>query len=200
MDYATEVQQKLERVRALMETSGVSVLWLRTVNNVAWITGGVDVAVNTADSVGVASVVITQDAATLWTNTIEAPRLKRDDQVEARGFAVRVSPWEQAMPVDISGTLGVDLALPDARDLSREISILRSKLLPVEVDRFRALGQNCAAAMDAAIRRVAPGLSEYQIAAALADETFQRGVTPIVNLIAVDARVYGVRHRCRLPR
>ena len=194
MDYATEVQAKLDRARALMAAQGVSALWLRTVNSVAWITGGVDVAVNTADTVGVASVVITEDRATIWTTTIEAPRLIKEDQVEAHGFQVRATSWEQPMPVDIGGTLGVDLALDGAKDLGREISILRSTLLPVEVERVRALGGLCADAMRAAIDRVRPGMTEWEIAAALSDETRQRQATPIVNLIATDERIYSYRH------
>jgi Xaa-Pro aminopeptidase len=194
MSYAQEVQSKLERVRALMAAQGVGALWLRRVDNVAWITGGVDTAVNIADEAGIASVVITPDSATFWTTTIEAPRLKAEDDVLGRGFELRVSPWEQPMPVDIGGTLGVDVPLVEAKDLSGEIRLLRAQLLSVEIERFRALGKTCAAAMSAAIQRTKPGMSEWQISAALADEVRNRAVTPIVVLIATDERVHQVRH------
>ncbi len=194
MDYASEVQTKLARVRTLMDAQGVDTLWLRTVSNVAWITGGVDTAVNHADTMGVASVVITPNSATVYTNTIEGPRLGTEDGIEARGFALRATPWEQPEPVDRGGALGVDAPLDGAKDLSRELKVLRSRLLPVEVERFRALGGACAGAMDAAIRRVRPGMSEWQIAAALAGETYARDVTPIVVLIATDERIHRYRH------
>ena len=194
MDYTSEVQTKLARVRALMDAQGVDTLWLRTVGSVAWITGGVDTAVNHADTMGVASVVITPDSATVHTNTIEGPRLSGQDQVEARGFALRTTPWQQPEPVDLGGRLGVDAPLDGAKDLSRALAALRSRLLPVEVERFRALGGACAGAMDAAIRRVRPGMSEWQIAAALAGETYAREVTPIVVLIATDERIHRYRH------
>jgi Xaa-Pro aminopeptidase len=64
----------------------------------------------------------------------------------------------------------------------------------VEVERFRALGRSCAGAMEAAIGRAQPGMTEYEIAGALANETFARGVTPIVNLIATDERIFNFRH------
>lgn len=194
MDYASEVQTKLARVRALMDAQGVDTLWLRTVSSVAWITGGVDTAVNHADTMGVASVVITPDAATVYTNSIEGPRLSGQDGVEARGFALRTTPWQQPEPVDLGGRLGVDAPLEGAKDLSRELKALRSRLLPVEVARFRALGGACGAAMNAAIQRVRPGMSEWQIAAALASETYARDVTPIVVLIASDERIHRYRH------
>jgi len=194
MDYASEVQTKLARVRALMDAQGVNTLWLRTVSNVAWITGGVDTAVNHADAMGVASVVITPDTATVHTNRIERPRLGTEDGVEARGFALRATPWEQPEPIDLSGVVGVDTPLDGAKDLSRELKTLRSRLLPVEGERFRALGTACARAMDAAIQRVRPGMSEWQIAAALASETYARDATPIVVLVASDERIHRYRH------
>ncbi len=194
MDYRSEVQTKLERVRRLMSEQGIGALWLRTVNNVAWITGGVDAAVNIADTIGVASVVITPERATIWTTTIEGPRLGQEDGVEARGFELRATPWEQPMPIELGSTLGVDVPLDGAKDLSRELQQLRSRLLPVEVERFRTLGSICAGAVNAAIRQVEPGMSEWQIAGLLAGETYARGATPIVTLIATDERIYNYRH------
>ena len=193
-DFAGEVQTKLARVRSLMQAQSVDVVWLRSVNNVAWITGGVDVAVNTADTEGVASVVITPEKATVWTNAIEAPRLRAADDVEGRGFELRFAPWEQAMPIELGGALGVDMALEGAKDISRELNLLRARLLPVEQDRFRTLSVNCAEAMQRAINRVKPGSSEHELAAALGYETRGRGITPVVVLVAVDDRIYGVRH------
>jgi Xaa-Pro aminopeptidase len=194
MDYTTEVQTKLARVRVLMKEQGVGVLWLRRIDNVAWITGGVDVAVNIADATGVASIVITGTSAVMWTTTIEAPRLKAEDDVEGRGFEMRVTPWEQVQSIEFGSTLGTDVPMAGAKDLSAEIQKLRAQLLPVEVARFRALGRMCAEAMNAAIGRTKPGMTEWQISAALADETRRRTVTPIVVLIATDERVHKVRH------
>lgn len=194
MDYTSEVQTKLARVRALMAEHGVNTLWLRTVNNVAWITGGVDVAVNHADTMGVASVLITPNTATVHTNTIEGPRLRGEDGVEARGFVLNATPWESPQPLELGNAPGVDLPLNGAKDLGRALQSLRSRLLPVEVERFRALGRACAQAMNAAIHRVRPGMTEWQLAAVLAEETYAQGVTPIVVLIATDERIFRYRH------
>lgn len=194
MDYSSEVQTKLARARALMAEHGLSALWLRTTNSVAWITGGVDVAVNHADTIGVASVVITPDSAAVYTNTIEGPRLQREDEIEARGFVLKVSPWEGEQPPELGSAPGADVPTAGAKDLSRAVKIMRSRLLPVEVERFRALGRACGAAMNAAIRRVRPGMTEWQLASLLAEETYAQGVTPIVVLIATDERIFRYRH------
>lgn len=194
MDITSEVQTKLQQVRALMEAQQVDTLWLRRVSNVAWITGGINTAVNTADVIGIVSIVVTADDAYALTNTIEAPRLKAEDDIEGRGFPLHVSPWEGPGEAPTSDRLGVDFPQPGAADLNGELAKLRTRLLPVEQDRFRHLGGICAEAMQRAINRVKPGMNEYEIAAALQYETMSRGVQPIVVLIGVDDRIYNVRH------
>jgi antitoxin VapB len=194
MDFKTEVQTKLDRVRALMDEHQLGALWLRRVDNVAWLTGGVDVAVNTADVFGVASLLVTPDEIGLYTNTIEAPRLRAEDDVEGRGIRLEVSPWEQQQAIPISSTLGTDFGFEGAMDVQGSLARLRARLLPVEQDRFRDLGVRCADAMQHAINRVQPGGSEHEIAAALSYETRIRGVHPTVVLVAVDERVHNVRH------
>ncbi len=194
MTIASEVQTKLQRVRNLMDQRGITTLWLRSLNNVAWITGGVDAAVNTAHDMGVASVVITGSSAEVWTNTIEAPRLRDEDQVEERGFGLHVDPWEGPGSVPPTAGLGVDLPFGGAADLSGDLTALRVRLLPVEQDRFRHLGISCGEAMQRSINRVHPGSSEHEIAAALAYEMRIRGVSPIVVLVATDERIFNFRH------
>ncbi len=194
MSVAEEVQTKLARVRALLRARGVGALWLRSASSVAWITDGVDVAVNTADSVGVASVVVTAREATMWTNAIEAPRLQAEDRVEERGFALRVTPWHKPQGVELGATLATDIPLEGAQHWARELAMLRARLLPAEVERFRALARDAATAMHQAILRVRPGQTEHVIAAALSEETVRRGMRPIVTLVAVDERVHRVRH------
>lgn len=194
MPVSDELSTKLERVRTLMDERGVAALWLRRVENVAWITGGVDVAVNIAAALGVASIVITRDTCALWTDTIEAPRLRAEDRLEERGFAFHVSPWYEPGQRPPGDPLGVDFPLPGAVDLTGALTRVRTRLLPVEQDRFRTLAINCAEAMQRATNRVSPGMSEAEAAAALSYETRRFNITPIVVLVASDERVYNVRH------
>jgi antitoxin VapB len=48
--------------------------------------------------------------------------------------------------------------------------------------------------MDTAIRLTQPGETEHQIAARLDFESRNRGIQPIVNLIATDERIFAYRH------
>ena len=87
-----------------------------------------------------------------------------------------------------------DVPFPDSKDIGVEISHLRSYLTPEEGDRFRQLGHLCADTLTKVVQEIRPGLNEYQLAAKLGDQAQQRGIQPIVNLIATDERIYRFRH------
>ena len=71
---------------------------------------------------------------------------------------------------------------------------LRMNLQPVEVERFRALGQLCGQAIGAAVQAVRPGMTEMEIAARLELEAQSRGAQPVVVLVATDERIFKFRH------
>jgi Xaa-Pro aminopeptidase len=189
---------KLERARSLLEKYQADGLLLRRVSSFAWATCGAASYVNTATSEGGASLLITRDACRLATTNIEAPRLEHEEALACQGWEFCVSPWRDPqaslarMVKDLK--LIADAPFRGARDISAEMARLRASLTESEAEKFRRLARLCAEAMDAAARAVRPGMSEYQIAALLGGETQQRGVQPVVNLIATDERVYRFRH------
>lgn len=193
-----EFETKQSQIQALLDKHKLDALLLNRVSSFAWATCGQgDSHINTADSHGVGSLWITRDARYLVTNNIEAPRFEREQQLAAQGWELRVTPWYGASATDELARgkkFGADEAYAGAVDLSAEVSQLRAHLLPEEGARFRELGKLCAGAMDAAIRAVHPGMSEFEIAARLGAETQARGAEPIVVLIATDERIFNFRH------
>jgi antitoxin VapB len=141
---------------------------------------------------------ITPTGRYLVTNNIEAPRFEKEEHLAAQGWEFRVAVWHEDNPAVADLTRGLKLAAdgpyPGAIDLSGELARLRANLLPEEGTRCHEVSALCAQAMNAAIRTVRPGMTEYEIAALLDRETFMRGVQPIVNLIATDDRIYNFRH------
>jgi len=194
----TELETKLERLCRLCQKHGLEALLLNRASSFAWATCGAASYVNTASTTGAASLLITLKGRYVLTNNIEATRLEKEEKLAEQGWELRVSPWHAAQDevAALAGgmKLGADSALPGAKDLSADVSRLRADLLPEEGQRFRRLGQQCAQVMDAAIRRVRPGMTEYQIAALLAAEAQGRGVQAIVDLIATDERIFSFRH------
>jgi antitoxin VapB len=194
----SELDDKLNRIQALLAEKNLDALLLQRVSSFAWATCGAASYVNTATTDGAAALLITPQDRFVITNNIEATRLEHEEKLAAQGWELRVGPWHAAQDTVSELTrglkLGVDGPYPEATDLSAEMARLRSNLTPDEAERFRVLGRLCAEAMDSAIRKVRPGQTEYQIAALLAHAMQERGPQAIVNLIATDERIFSFRH------
>lgn len=195
---SSELNIKLSKIKSVLESRSLDALLVQRVHNFAWLTDGAASYVNTADSLGAASLLVTLTGRYLITDNIEATRLREEEKLEEQGWEFVVTDWysgEDGIAGLTGGLrLGTDSAYPGQTDLSAELRRLRSVLLSEEQSRFRSCAHGCAAAMEAAIRQIKPGMTEFEIAAVLAAETQRRGVQPIVNLIATDQRIYNFRH------
>lgn len=193
-----ELDIKLSRVFDLLSNNNLEALLIQRVNNFAWLTCGGASYINTADEAGTASLLITPHGRYLITNNIEAPRFQQEEKLEEQGWDFEVAQWYQTSDAVDKLTkglkLGTDGLYPHREDLNAELIRLRANLLPAEQDRYRDLCQGCAQAMKAAIDSIQPGMTEYEIAAILAQETQRREILPIVNLVATDERIYSYRH------
>ena len=193
-----EFQHKVMLMRNLLDRHEADALLLRRVSSFAWATCGAASYVNTATTQGAASLLITRDDCYLISNNIEAPRFEEEECLAEQGWIFCVAHWTSPMTELSHLTAGkkliVDVPFLDAKVIDAEMARLRANLCEEEGVRFRKLGRLCAAAMNAAVRAVKPGMTEMEIAALLGAETQKRGVQPIVNLIATDERIYHYRH------
>ncbi|MBK9711512.1 MAG: M24 family metallopeptidase [Kouleothrix sp.] len=190
---------KRQRIAELMTAQGLSGLLLGRAASWSWGACGGEANVATNSEAAVAALLFTPRRDYLLADRIELPRLLAEELGDLPLEPVEF-PWHEParraqIAADLAGgPLGADVALPGARDLGGEIAALRFDLTPDEHSRFRALGQATGAAVEAAARAVAPGMSELEIAGLLAGETFRRAATPVVTLIAVDERISRFRH------
>ncbi|MCX7669563.1 MAG: aminopeptidase P family N-terminal domain-containing protein, partial [Anaerolineae bacterium] len=171
----TDIQAKLAQVRSILVERQLDAVLIKRICNFAWLTDGAANYVGIAADVGAATLLVTRDAQYVVTTNIEAARLAAEEPLAALGFELRASPWHTpaaALAELTSGLrLGADAPHPGAADLGDEFNRLRVRLTAAEGERFRALGRACARAMDAAIRSVRPGMTEYEIAGLLSAQT-----------------------------
>ncbi len=193
-----ELDTKRQRISELLARHHLDALLLRRVSSVAWATGGAASYVNVATTEGASCLLITPSGSYVICNNIEAPRLEQEEKLAAQGWKFSTAPWHSAndaVEALARGLkLGADGAYPGAVDLSAEMARLRAALVPEEGERLVELGRLAAAGMDAAIRAVRPGQTEYEIAAALGAQAQSQGAQPVVNLIATDERIFKFRH------
>jgi len=139
-----ELNIKLDRIRYLLDASNLDAILLRRTNNFSWATCGAEAHINTADSKGNASLLITHANRFVATNNIEATRLMHEDELAEQGWELQVSPWyegeDQIVGLSRGMKLGADTDFPFELVLSDEIVLLRSQPAPEEGNRYRNQG------------------------------------------------------------
>ncbi|HEX8298645.1 MAG TPA: hypothetical protein VF594_05730, partial [Rubricoccaceae bacterium] len=195
----TEVQTKLGLVRETLAANGLAGLRLRGVDGFAWATGGGDSAVLLTDEAGVAEVLVTATEAVVLTDAIEAPRLAAE--VVPPEFTLWHAPWQDAPAREAfvrdatgGGAVASDRPRADERPLPDALVRARRRLLPDEVERYRALGHDAAEAMTAVLADAHPDLTERDLAARGSAALWTRGIVPALILVGGESRVARYRH------
>src|ERR687886_2855609 len=128
----TSRRSRKQSLLELMDQRGLGALLLRRLSNFAWYTGGADNRVDHASPLGVADVLFTREAQYIFTNNIEAPRMREE---QTPNLEVIEHPWhgdELSAIREVVGdaSLGADFLLEGALDVSEEIAPLRYILDP----------------------------------------------------------------------
>lgn len=195
-----ELSAKVERVRALLTRTGRRGALLHTVANFAWLTAGGRNHVSISAERGVGAILVTPDAAYLLADNIELARLQ-EEELGGLELTPREFPWwsgnlvDEALKIVPATEWVTDFPHPGAHVLSaEELMALRNPLLPVEVERYRALGRDVAIVMQHVAFHCRPSLTEHQLAGMLAQGLVDFGIHPGVTLVAADERTYSRRH------
>ncbi len=199
-----EVHAKHQAVTRFLADRHLDAVVLTRRYNFAWFTAGGLNPVSTGGETGVASLVVTPDGVRCVTNTIEAPRIA-DEELEALGIEVLAYPWYDADAAAKlwSQTLGpartacdaAIVGLPDTvKPLDPQFDRLRQTLTGAEIERYRRLAREVAEGLESACKSARPGMTEHELAAAIAVHQQARGIRAPVVLVAADERVRRYRH------
>lgn len=194
----TEFQLKLQRVRAWLERERLDGVLLGRRESFAWATAGGANHVAKATEAGVADLWIDGENVVLLANNIEASRI---DEEELEGLDVDIFawPWYKDPEAEIERFIAGRAAagdVPKAGIVDRRAALaeLRYQLTPQEIVRYRELGEATAQAIEGVAERVRPRQTEYEVAAALDAALVERGLEPVVTLVAADGRIERYRH------
>jgi len=198
---ADEFNRKHERLVALMGREGFDALVLAHQANFSWLGCGARGFVPLSSVEAIGAFVVRRSGVTLVTNNIEMERLLAE---ELPGIPLEKASFPWHAPCEAredaigkaAGSGKVAWDLPGDGRLCAADSVARERwsLLPSEIERYRRLGTLAEEALRTAALAVEPGWSECEIAAALAVEVEERGMEPVVILIACDDRIKTWRH------
>ena len=195
----TEHQEKTRRVLALMDEQDVDVVLLRSPGSAAWWSGGGRTHIVATPEVGVATLVLRRDGdavrTTVVTAVIEAPRLQAEE-LAGLDAEWQVLPW--ATPVEsvlpTGPRVGTDAPLEGCRSVGPALAAARASLVPAEVERLTSLGADAASALTQACSQLRPTDPEWSAAARTGAALLERGIDPVVLLVAGGDRLPVHRH------
>jgi len=196
---AEEVSEKIDRVRAFLDSNSLSGALFTAQNNVSWITAGMEDLVVRGHDPGFVYTLITRDGAYVLTQNIEGPRLLAEEKVDELGYELRMYPWwTEGIDKLIAGLCDTSRLANDGfgpgRPMPNELQQLRLTLTSGEQQRLRELGADCCAVIEQETAGWEPGITERQLAARIVAGLEERGIFPIVLLVGGDERRRTFRH------
>lgn len=205
-----ELKLKLARVRALLKEQNAPAALIGLQSNFSWLAcgGEAHVPLNTDRSFG--QLVVTPKDFFVFANRIEMDSLQQE---VLPGLDAKPLLWEWANP---AGGKKVLRKIADPRKILSDcgdwgtkarpglIHPLHYSLVREEINRFRTLGKLTASAVEETCRQLQPGQTEFTIAGQLCQAAWNRNLTPVVVLVAVNDRIRKFRHprptKARLKR
>lgn len=180
---STDRPQKIARVAEILDRRGASAVRLTTGASLAWLLDGARTSVPLGGPPVFSAVVRIDGEIVVTALQNEAERLADE---EIGGAEIEPVDWFTPLAPPLDGVV-------DEADLEAELRAARASLLPVELDRYRALGADAARAMTDALSSATPELTEFELAARVSHALLVRGAEPAVLLAAGAARG-GVQH------
>ena len=182
------------RLDAYLDEQGLEAVWFARPASFAWLTGG-DNVVTHEESVGVAAAGYTREGVEVVTDSIEAARL-RDEEL-APETAVTEFPWYETTLAEAVRARSPTPAAADFEVVGMEridASALRQPLSERDIDLYRSLGRDAAAAVENVCREITPDTTERGVAASLRGALASYGIDSPVVLVGGSYRAPRYRH------
>ncbi|SDZ97984.1 Xaa-Pro aminopeptidase [Thalassobacillus cyri] len=190
----------IDKLREFLKKQKVDGILLRRRNNFSWVTEGRYNHIVRATEIGVADLIITQDKAYLVTAKMEESRLTEEEvtlfpfdcEVVSDDWFVDITPKIEALTEGLE--MVTDTPFKDWEVVDDELIEIRSVLNEQEIEKYRALCQQAAEAVEETCREIFQGQTEHEIEALLASKVLPLGIKPHVILVATDERIRRYRH------
>ncbi len=188
-----DLSARADRLDSYLASRGLEAVWFAEPNGFAWLIGG-DNVVDTDAPHGVAAAGY-DGAFRVITDEIEADRLVAEelpDAVETERFPWYADSLAGAVADRSPTPAAADFDVPGFEDA--EVSRLRQPLSDGDVERYRELGREVAAAVETVCRNLEPEDPEYEVAAGIDISLASRDVNTPVVLVGGGDRARKYRH------
>jgi Xaa-Pro aminopeptidase len=190
-----EVEEKHQRITALLDAEGLDGVLLGRPDSVAWFTSGGDVGLDLGNEMSGVLVFVNRNSRCVVTDNVQSPRVF-EEEFAGLGFQLKERAWfdEPARVVEelthnrkVISDLGPRRS-PWARETDA-LRALRLRLTRIERQRLRELGRTLTLAVEATCRNFDQGETEADVAGHLAHRLFREGVVPVELRVSSDDRL-----------
>jgi len=193
----SDVDEKHDRVRALLTSTGADALLLQDAANIAWFTAGADVTRYSTDTCQT-SVFITEDARLFATNAVDSAQLF-EREAFGLGFQLKQREWFQphsALVEDLCRGRKVisDSGFDGTKNTAKRVSRLRLPMTELEVDRLRKLSKVLVHAVEVTAGHIRKGMTEAAVAGELSHRLIRKTIAPVRIQVCADGRNIRYRH------
>jgi len=195
-----EVEEKLARVRKMLDEQKLTALYIAKCEGFAWITAGADSIITRYVESGCVSALITKDKCYAITNNIEYQRFLDEEKIDQLGFELLSQYWYEDKTMgyikDIvgDGAWASDVPMPGAVDANKLISLMQYSLLDNEIARYLHLGEVFSRELEEVLANVRPGDVELDIVGRINNALWKHNIDTVLYLVAGDQRIYKYRH------
>ncbi|QKY21427.1 M24 family metallopeptidase [Halolamina sp. CBA1230] len=164
-----DLDARAARLDDYLAATGHDAVWFARPNAFAWLTGGRNAPAR-EDGVGVAAAGYVSGDTPAFRAVAPAGDAERiADEELPDTFAVEPVPWHESLAEAVAReSPGAGAADFDVPGLDRiDAGALRQPLVPNDVDRYRSLAEETAAAVERVCRELGPDDAEYEAASAL---------------------------------
>jgi Xaa-Pro aminopeptidase len=196
---ASEAAEKLDRIRAFLDTNDLDGALFTGQAAVSWATAGADDLIIRGHDPGFVWSLVTRRAAYVLTQNIEGPRLAEEEGLDEIGFELRMYDWWTEGADDLVRELCSADGLANDGDgpgtpMGDELLKLRLQLTARERDRIRELAHDCCEVMERETAAWRAGTTERELAARIVAGLEERAIFPSVLLVGGDERRRRFRH------
>jgi Xaa-Pro aminopeptidase len=186
-------EDRLKRIRALLDEKKLDAIVLRRNPNIAWFIGGRAHVPSTIDAACL-DLVVTTSRTYVVTNVIEAPRLIAEELPAE--IEVQAIPWWEGrdMRLPTGAKVGSDQSGGDRIDLGVDIEILRQSLVHEDIERFRLICTDSAVALGSAMRAIHRDDREIDVAGKISQSLWSHNLEIAFLGVAGARRAPLMRH------
>lgn len=199
-----EWQEKLGRIRALLERRGWDGALLGRNDSFCWLSGGHSAFVDKGSQNAVVKLLVTRREQYVFANSSEQYRIPQEELADL-DIELVAYPWHESEEATLRPYLKGKKIISDCgvygtQEESAELLALRSPLTQEEIGRYREIGPLCANIVEDCCREIQPGDNEYQIAGKVTGRLMAQGFQVPVCLVAADERLLRYRHPLPMGR